>query len=30
MPEDMQPQIGEIYDVRITEAHEYDLIGAIV
>ncbi len=30
MPEDMQPQIGEIYDVKITEAHEYDLIGAIV
>ncbi len=30
MPEDLQPQIGEIYDVRISEAHEYDLIGEIV
>lgn len=30
MPEDLDPQIGAIYDVRITEAHEYDLIGSIV
>ncbi|NOT46500.1 MAG: 30S ribosomal protein S12 methylthiotransferase RimO [Acidobacteria bacterium] len=30
MPEDLDPRIGAIYDVRITEAHEYDLIGAIV
>jgi ribosomal protein S12 methylthiotransferase len=30
MPDDFQPQMGEIYDVRITEAHEYDLIGGIV
>jgi len=30
MPEDIQPQIGAIYDVRITEAHEYDLVGEIV
>ena len=30
MPENLQPQIGVIYDVRITEAHEYDLIGEIV
>jgi ribosomal protein S12 methylthiotransferase len=30
MPEDLEPEIGAIYDVRITEAHEYDLIGAIV
>jgi len=30
MPEDLQPQIGAIYDVRITEAHEYDLVGEIV
>lgn len=30
MPEDLQPEIGRIYDVRITQAHEYDLIGEIV
>lgn len=30
MPENLQPQIGAIYNVRITEAHEYDLVGAIV
>ncbi len=30
MPENMRPDIGSIYDVRITEAHEYDLIGEIV
>ena len=30
MPEDFEPKIGEIYDVKINEAHEYDLIGAIV
>ncbi len=30
MPEDLEPKIGEIYNVRITEAHEYDLVGAIV
>lgn len=30
MPEDLEPQMGAIYNVRITEAHEYDLIGAIV
>ncbi len=30
MPEDLEPQIGAIYDVRITEAHEYDLVGEIV
>ena len=30
MPEDFKPQMGEIYDVRITEAHEYDLIGEIL
>ncbi|MFZ1702334.1 MAG: 30S ribosomal protein S12 methylthiotransferase RimO [Pyrinomonadaceae bacterium] len=30
MPEDLEPKIGEIYDVKITEAHEYDLVGAIV
>jgi ribosomal protein S12 methylthiotransferase len=30
MPENFEPQIGEIYDVKINEAHEYDLIGEIV
>ena len=30
MPEDLEPELGAIYHVRITEAHEYDLIGSIV
>jgi len=30
MPDDLEPQIGEIYNVRITEAHAYDLVGSIV
>ena len=30
MPEDLDPQIGAIYDVKITEAHEYDLVGSLV
>jgi ribosomal protein S12 methylthiotransferase len=30
MPEDLEPQVGEIYDVRITAAHAYDLVGEIV
>jgi ribosomal protein S12 methylthiotransferase len=30
MPEDLEPKIGSIYNVKITEAHEYDLVGAIV
>ncbi len=30
MPEDLEPRIGTIYDVRITEAYEYDLVGEIV
>ncbi|MEJ7847494.1 MAG: 30S ribosomal protein S12 methylthiotransferase RimO [Pyrinomonadaceae bacterium] len=30
MPEDLEPKIGAIYNVKITEAHEYDLVGAIV
>jgi ribosomal protein S12 methylthiotransferase len=30
MPDDLQPEVGAIYNVKITEAHEYDLIGAIV
>ena len=29
MPNNLEPTIGSIYDVRITEAHEYDLIGEI-
>lgn len=29
MPEGFEPQIGSVYNVKITEAHEYDLIGAI-
>ncbi len=30
MPEDLDPKIGEIYNVKISEAHNYDLIGEIV
>ena len=30
MPENFAPKIGAIYDVKITEAHNYDLIGEIV
>lgn len=30
MPEDLEPQIGAIYNVKITEAHAYDLVGEIV
>jgi tRNA A37 methylthiotransferase MiaB len=30
MPENLDPQIGAIYDVRISEAHDYDLIGEII
>ena len=30
MPENFAPQIGEIYDVKISEAHNYDLIGEII
>jgi hypothetical protein len=30
MPENFQPRIGDVYDVRITEAHDYDLVGEIV
>lgn len=30
LPDGFDPQIGKIYDVRITEAHNYDLIGEIV
>ncbi len=30
IPEDLEPRIGEIYNVRINEAHEYDLVGEIL
>ena len=30
MPEDLKPIPGAIYNVRITDAHEYDLVGEIV
>lgn len=30
MPENLEPKIGQFYNVRITEAHDYDLIGEIV
>ncbi len=30
MPVDLDPKIGSIYNVRITEAFEYDLVGEIV
>jgi ribosomal protein S12 methylthiotransferase len=30
MPENLEPEIGKIYNVKINEAHEYDLIGEIV
>jgi ribosomal protein S12 methylthiotransferase len=30
IPEGLQPESGQIYDVRITQAHDYDLIGEIV
>lgn len=30
MPTGLDPTPGAIYDVRITEAHDYDLVGAIV
>jgi ribosomal protein S12 methylthiotransferase len=30
MPDGFEPKVGEIYNVQITEAHEYDLIGAII
>ncbi len=29
MPENFEPKIGAIYDVKISEAHNYDLIGEI-
>ena len=30
MPENFDPRVGEFYNVRISEAHNYDLIGEIV
>ena len=30
MPEGLEPKMGAIYNVRITEAHEYDLIGELI
>ena len=30
MPENLEPEVGGIYDVRITQAHAYDLVGEIV
>jgi ribosomal protein S12 methylthiotransferase len=30
MPENLEPKIGEFYNVKITEAHDYDLIGGII
>ena len=30
IPENLEPKIGEIYNVKINEAHDYDLIGEIV
>jgi hypothetical protein len=30
MPEGFEPEVGEIYDVRITEAFDYDLVGEII
>jgi len=30
MPENFEPKIGAIYNVKISEAHNYDLIGEIV
>ena len=30
MPEDLNPEIGKTYDVKITEAYDYDLVGTII
>ncbi len=30
IPEELDPKIGAIYNVKITEAHQYDLVGSIV
>jgi ribosomal protein S12 methylthiotransferase len=30
VPEDLEPKIGEFYNVKINDAHQYDLIGEII
>ena len=30
MPDGFDPREGEVYDVRITQAHQYDLVGEII
>src|SRR5688572_15083495 len=30
IPENLKPEIGNVYSVRITEAHAYDLVGQII
>lgn len=30
MPDGFEPEIGAVYNVQITEAHDYDLVGSIV
>ncbi|MBA2735575.1 MAG: hypothetical protein H0U50_02185 [Pyrinomonadaceae bacterium] len=30
MPEDFEPKVGAIFDVRISEAHNYNLISEII
>lgn len=30
MPENLEPKVGEFYNVKINEAHDYDLIGEIL
>jgi len=30
MPENFEPRVGEIYNIKINEAYEYDLIGEII
>jgi hypothetical protein len=30
MPENLEPKVGGFYNVRISEAYNYDLIGEII
>lgn len=30
LPENFEPRIGDVYDVHVTEAYEYDLVGRII
>jgi tRNA A37 methylthiotransferase MiaB len=30
IPDDLKPKVGAIYNVRISEAHNYNLIGEII